>query len=197
MVALVRFDAEGRWGDTLVCDQLVQQHLEPAGVRWGRWPVRALQPAISKSDSLLDELSSVYKQELTALADHFSLQSADRVTIAPGHPGWPELRGQFLTEHRHADAEIRFFLGGEGLFYIRDVDGFLGLLCEAGEWVALPAGLAHSFDAGGEPQFDAVRLFGAADGWVAEATGAPVAELPLFDDFVGELLERMGEALQE
>ncbi|MET4579255.1 hypothetical protein [Ottowia thiooxydans] len=191
MVALVRFDADGRWSETWVCDQLVKQHLEPAGVRWGRWPLRPLD------NGGLDELRSVYKQELNALADHFSLQSADRVTMAPGHPRWPELRGQFLTEHRHADAEIRFFLGGAGLFYIRDADGFLGLLCEAGDWAALPAGLAHSFDAGEEPQFDAIRLFGAANGWVAEATGAPVAELPLFDDFVGELLERMGEALEE
>ena len=68
----------------------------------------------------------------------------------------------------------------------------LALLCEAGDWVALPAGLRHFFDAGDEADFDALRLFTAPDGWVAQPTDAPAAALPLMDEFVALLAEEVG-----
>lgn len=191
MVALARFDTQGEWADTWVCDGLVGQHLAEAGVRWGRWPLRAVP-----GDGL-DAVRAAYGDELAALGQQFTLQSADRVRLAPGDARWPALRQQFLQEHRHADAEIRFFLAGAGLFYLRSGDGFLGLLCEAGEWVALPAGASHCFDAGEAPAFEALRLYGAPDGRVAEPTGAVLPALPLFDDYVAQLLEQVGEELNE
>lgn len=36
MAALVRFDDTGGWGDTFVCDGLIQGTLQSAGVHWGR-----------------------------------------------------------------------------------------------------------------------------------------------------------------
>ncbi|KQP19457.1 hypothetical protein [Pseudorhodoferax sp. Leaf265] len=191
MVALARFDTEGRWEETWVCDGLVRQHLAPTGVQFGRWPLRPL-PAPGG----LDAVQAAYAEELADLGPDFRLHSADRVALAPGDARWPALRQQFLAEHRHGDAEIRFFLSGTGLFYLRSGDGFLGLLCEAGEWVALPAGLAHGFDAGEAPAFEALRLFGQPEGWVAEPTGAALPALPLYDDFVAQLLEQVGEELE-
>lgn len=191
MVALARFDAQGDWVDTWVCDGLVGQHLAQAGVRWGRWPLRTV------AGDGLDAVRAVYGDELATLGLQFALHSADRVQMAPGDTRWPALRQQFLQEHRHADAEIRYFLAGTGLFYLRSGDGFLGLLCEAGEWVALPAGARHCFDAGEAPAFEALRLFGAPNGWIAEPTGAVLPALPLFDDYVAQLLEQVGEELNE
>lgn len=191
MAALARFDGAGHWLQTWVCDGLVAEQLAGAGVRLGRWPLRPL------AGGSLAEVRAAYGEELAALAQHFTLRSADRVALAPGDPRWPALRTQFLAEHRHGDAEIRFFLSGSGLFYVRSGDGFLGLLCEAGEWVALPAGSAHCFDAGDAPAFEALRLFGRPDGWLAEPTGAAVPGLPLYDDFVAHLLEQMGEEAQD
>jgi 1,2-dihydroxy-3-keto-5-methylthiopentene dioxygenase len=111
-----------------------------------------------------------------------------------GQPGWPALRRQFQQEHWHREAELRAFVGGAGLFLLRRPEGFVGLLCEAGDWVALPAGLAHSFDAGAEPAFDALRLLGQAEGWVAHASGQERPALPDFDAFVSQLLEQTGYA---
>ena len=190
MAALVCFDAEGRWQDTLVCDHLIGRSLAQAGVAWGRWPVRE----VDGSDAAA--VRAAYGKEIdeiAALPGRFEVQSADRVRVAPGQPGWPALRAQFLTEHTHADAEIRFFLEGAGLFYVRSGEGYVGLLCEAGDWVALPAGTTHAFDAGAEPDFDALRLFADPKGWIAQPTGRALpAALPLFDDFVERLLDMTG-----
>ncbi|MGC3986330.1 MAG: hypothetical protein QM777_17325 [Pseudorhodoferax sp.] len=189
MVALARFDAQGRWEDTWVCDGLVRENLGPTGVQFGRWPVR---PLALPQGAAVAAVRATYGEELQALGPDFALHSADRVALSPGDAAWPALRAQFLAEHRHGDAEIRFFLSGTGLFTLRSGAGFLGLLCEAGEWVALPAGLAHRFDAGEAPDFDALRLFGQPRGWVAEPTGAVLPDLPLYDDFVAQLLEQVG-----
>lgn len=191
MVALARFDAEGQWEETWVCDGLVRQNLAPTGVQFGRWPLRPLPDSAG-----LAAVQAAYAEELADLGGDFALHSADRVALAPDDAHWPALRQQFLAEHRHADAEIRFLLAGTGLFYLRGAQGFLGLLCEAGEWVALPAGLAHCFDAGEAPAFEALRLFGRPQGGVAEATGAVLPALPLYDDFVAQLLEQVGEELE-
>jgi 1,2-dihydroxy-3-keto-5-methylthiopentene dioxygenase len=196
MVALARFDADGQWQETWVCDGLVREQLAPTGVRVGRWPVRQLCPLDLAAEGLA-AVRAAYGEELAVLEQDFALRSADRVVLAPGDARWPALRQQFLAEHRHADAEIRFFLAGTGLFHLRSGEGFLGLLCEAGEWVALPAGIAHRFDAGEEPAFEVLRLFGQPDGWAAQPTGAALPSLPLHDAFVEQLLELMGEAAQE
>lgn len=191
MVALARFDAEGQWQDTWVCDDLVRQNLAPAGVRFGRWPVRHM------AGHGLAAVRTAYGTELAALERDFALRSADRIALEPGDTLWPALRQQFLAGDLHGDAEICFFLSGTGLFYLRSGDGFVGLLCEAGEWVALPAGLAHRLDVGEASAFELLRLFGQSQSWVAEATGAAMPILPLYDVFVAGLLERMGEELSE
>lgn len=190
MAALARFDAQGQWEETWVCEGLVRENLAPAGVQLGRWPVR---PLALPAGNGLAAVQAAYRAELAALPRSFAVHSAGRVVLAPGDARWPALRQQFLAEHRHGDAEIRFFLSGTGLFYLRCGDGFLGLLCEAGEWVALPAGLAHRFDAGEAPACEVLRLFGQPQGWVAEPTGAVLPALPLYDDFVAQLLEQVGE----
>ena len=205
MGALVRFDADGRWGDTLVCDGLIGQQLAQAGIGFGRWPVRALPERAggegADNNDRLAEVRVLYGEELAALQGSFGsfeVRSADRVHIEAGRADWPEMRQKFLAEHTHTDAEIRFFLDGAALFYVRTGDGFIGLLCEAGEWVALPAGTRHFFDAGETPGFDALRLFAEPHGWVAQPTGAvtPTA-LPLYDDFVEQLLTLTGHEAEE
>lgn len=187
MSALVAFDGQGTWGQTLDCPTRIASALQAQGIAFGRWPLRVLAPQAST-----EQVQAAYAPQLAALGQRFAIRSVDRVRLAPGHADWPALRQKFIAEHTHADAEIRFFLGGAGLFYIRTPEGHLGLLCEAGDWVALPAGLRHFFDAGDEPDFDALRLFTAPDGWVAQPTDAPAAALPLMDDFVAQLAEEVG-----
>ena len=179
MSALAVFDAEGNWGQTLVCTGRIADALRPHGLRFGRWPLVALAV-----DASPEQIQAAYAPQLAALGEQFTIRSVDRVRLKPDHAGWPELRAKFIAEHTHADAEIRFFLGGAGVFYVRTPEGHVGLLCEAGDWVAVPAGTPHFFDA--------LRLFTAPDGWVAQPTGAAPSRLPLMDAFVVRLADEVG-----
>ena len=132
------------------------------------------------------------------LAELGRLSATSCMTTAPrwreAARALPALRQQFLAEHTHGDAEIRFFLGGAGLFYIRRADGgAFGLLCEATDWVAIPAGARHWFDAGEQPDFDALRLFSTELGWQAQPVpDAPIGQWPLLDEFRTRLLSLSG-----
>lgn len=181
MTALATFDHGGNrqaaTRDALAIGQILRRH----GLAFGQWPARPCGGS-------LDEALAAYGAEIDALrAQGFALRSIDRVTLRPGHEGWPQMRQKFISEHTHADAEIRFFIGGRGLFYIRSGDGFVGLLCTARDWVALPAGLRHWFDAGDQPDFDALRLFTTPDGWVAQPADGERPALPLLDAFESQL----------
>lgn len=183
MAALVHFDAEGRWGQTLAGETAVGEALCGLGLSYGRWPRRDI------GDGSLEAVLKAYGPELDSLKAQLAIRSFDRVSVKPGNPDWPALRQRFLAEHTHADAEIRYFLGGSGLFYIRGEHGHLALLCEAGDWIVVPAGVRHFFDAGAQPDFDALRLFSIPLGWEAEFTGAQAPGLPTFDEFRARLNE--------
>ena len=71
-------------------------------------------------------------------------------------------------------------LRAPGLFYFSTTDGVLGLLVEAGDWVSVPEGTAHFFDAGEAESFE----------------GLPTA-LPLFEAFVEEVLSMTGNDADE
>lgn len=109
-------------------------------------------------------------------------QSCDVVRMTPEHPQVEALRAKFLDEHIHDDDEVRFFVEGSGLFYIRHDGEVLALECTAGDLIRLPAGTTHWFDAGPAPRFTAIRLFITPDGWVARYTGDPIAShIPLYE----------------
>jgi 1,2-dihydroxy-3-keto-5-methylthiopentene dioxygenase len=123
-------------------------------------------------------------REIAALHQRYGIRSSDRVNVRPGDPAWPALREKFLGEHTHADLELRVFVDGRGIFHVRLPGLGVAVLCEAGDWISVPAGLPHRFDGGQAAAFDALRLFTRPDGWVADFTGAPATTLPLLDDFV-------------
>lgn len=100
----------------------------------------------------------------------------DTVSVAPDHPDRATMRVKFLSEHRHAEDEIRFFTDGEGLFTLREGDRIYAVRCTAGDLISVPAGMRHWFDMGPAPRFTAVRFFRTPDGWVGDFTGDSIAD---------------------
>lgn len=100
----------------------------------------------------------------------------DTVSVTPDHPDREAMRGKFLSEHRHAEDEVRFFVDGSGLFTLREQGHVYAVLCTAGDLISVPAGMRHWFDMGPRPSFTAMRFFRTPDGWVGDFTGDPIAD---------------------
>jgi len=157
--------------------QQIQTILAARGIRFEQWRADVALPDGATNDAIL----SAYAAELARLRAEAGYPSADVVRLVPddASPAWPALaaaaRAKFLVEHRHAEDEVRFFVEGSGVFYLRFDDETLAIRCERGDLLGVPAGTRHWFDMGSRPHFCAIRVFGSTDGWVAEFTGDEIA----------------------
>ncbi len=150
----------------------IAEALKPIGVRYERWPLRDLTTGADP-----EAILAAYAPEIDRLKAENGYQSVDIISLAPDHPDRATLRGKFLSEHRHSEDEVRFFVAGEGLFTLHaDDDHIYAVLCTAGDLISVPAGMRHWFDMGPSPSFTAIRLFENPDGWIAKFTGDAIAD---------------------
>ncbi|MCS5698463.1 acireductone dioxygenase [Cyanobium sp. FGCU-52] len=150
----------------------IAAELERRGLRFQRWPDRATLPAGADQAAIL----AAYAAEIERVQDEGSYPTVDAIRLTPDHPDRVALREKFLAEHTHGEDEVRFFVEGCGLFCLHLEGEVLQVLCESGDWIAVPAGTRHWFDMGPEPSFCALRFFDNPEGWVARFTGDPIAE---------------------
>ena len=150
----------------------IQMHLRQIGVDFERW--EAMQELDAHATQ--DEVIEAYRDSIDALMSRHGFRSVDVIGVNPDHPEREALRSKFLNEHVHDDFEVRFFVDGQGLFFLHADDKVYSVLCTAGDLIRVPAGTRHWFDMGPQPRFKAVRLFTSEAGWQAKFTGDPIAE---------------------
>lgn len=158
----------------------IKEVLESRGIRFERWPTRPLQP-----DASPDAILALYAEEITRLQQESGFQSADVISLSADHPQKDALRQKFLDEHRHSEDEVRFFVRGQGLFYLHLGDEVLAVMCRENDLISVPNDTPHWFDMGPEPEFTAIRLFTNTEGWVANFTGDDIASrTPRYEQLV-------------
>lgn len=157
----------------------IATELARRGIGFEQWPARVALAAEADPATVL----AAYAEEIAAVQSRGRYPTVDAIRMTPDHPDRRELRQKFLAEHTHGEDEVRFFVEGRGLFCLH-IDGeVLQVLCEASDWISVPAGTHHWFDMGGAPQFTAIRFFDHPEGWVARFTGDPIAgRFPLLPD---------------
>ncbi|MFD4997491.1 1,2-dihydroxy-3-keto-5-methylthiopentene dioxygenase [Streptomyces buecherae] len=155
----------------------VADALRAHAVAFDRWPVRGpIAPGTAP-----DEVLARYRAEVDALRARDDLRLVDVAGLHPEESdAWRQkaatARATFLEEHRHAEAEVRFFAHGAGCFYLHLGEEVYAVVCEAGDLLSVPAGTPHWFDMGPRPEFTAIRFFAGEDGWVGDFTGDPISQ---------------------
>ncbi|MFN2348466.1 MAG: acireductone dioxygenase [Thioalkalivibrio sp.] len=149
----------------------IKRELNAIGVRFERWD--ASQPVAPGASQ--EEILAAYQADVDRLMQENGFQSVDVVSLTPDHPQREALRAKFLDEHTHSEDEVRFFVDGQGLFYIHKNEQVYATLCEKGDLISVPNNTTHWFDMGPEPRFTAIRLFTNPQGWVANFTGSDIA----------------------
>jgi 1,2-dihydroxy-3-keto-5-methylthiopentene dioxygenase len=151
--------------------------LKPIGVRFERWAANKELPKQVEDSAVLD----AYHSDIERLKNECGYQSVDVLRCLPDNPKRTEMRLKFLDEHTHGEDEVRFFVEGAGVFYLRAADKVHMTLCERGDLIGVPAGTRHWFDMGPAPHFTAIRLFTNPAGWVANFTGEAISrQFPSF-----------------
>lgn len=150
----------------------IAHELGQVGVRFEQWEASApIAPGASQ-----EQVIAAYRADIDRLMREGGYQSVDVISLAPDHPERATLRKKFLSEHTHSEDEVRFFVAGSGQFTLHIGGKVYDVLCEAGDLIGVPDGTPHWFDMSESPYFVAIRLFTNKEGWVANFTGADIAE---------------------
>lgn len=159
----------------------IRELLAAQGVRFERWPTRDL-PAEASPETILD----AYADDIARLKQESGFQTADVISLNPDNPQKEAFRQKFLDEHTHSEDEVRFFVRGQGLFYLHFGNEVYAVLCQKNDLISVPDGTRHWFDMGPEPAFTCIRLFTNTEGWVANFTGEDIASrLPRYEALAG------------
>lgn len=157
---------------------VMAKELNAIGVRFERWKTQAPLPQDADDEAVM----KAYAPDIKRLKTENGYQSVDVIRIAPDNPKKAEIRGKFLNEHTHSEDEVRFFVEGAGIFYLRVDEKVYMTLCERGDLISVPTGIRHWFDMSEMPHLTCIRLFTSTEGWVADFTGDKIAdEFPKFD----------------
>lgn len=156
------------------CDpQQIAQQLHQIGVRFEQWQPSEPVKAGDSQHAIL----AAYRADVDRIVAENGFKTVDVISIDRDNPNKAALREKFLSEHIHTEDEVRFFVDGCGLFYLHVGDKVYGVLCEKGDYLSVPANTTHWFDLGPEPQLAAIRFFNNPEGWVAQYSGSPIANL--------------------
>jgi 1,2-dihydroxy-3-keto-5-methylthiopentene dioxygenase len=150
----------------------IARSLAEIGVHFARWETDKSLAAGASQEEILE----AYRDSVAQLCREYGFKSVDVISVKPDHPDRKALREKFLSEHTHQDFEVRFFVEGRGQFYLHKQGKVFSLLCEQGDLISVPAGMAHWFDMGEEPNLKCIRFFTTPEGWVANFTGEDIAE---------------------
>lgn len=165
-------DSDPQAAQTFTDYATISELLLAKGVRFERWQANA--PLTNASTQA--EVIAAYRTDVERLMADNGFQSVDVISLTPEHPDKTALRQKFLNEHTHSEFEVRFFVDGQGLFFLHLGDQVYTVLCEKGDLISVPAGATHWFDMGANPRFKCIRLFTNPEGWVANFTGSDIAE---------------------
>jgi 1,2-dihydroxy-3-keto-5-methylthiopentene dioxygenase len=166
---------------------LIGAELDKRGVVFDRWPA---MPGLCAATPTTEILAH-YDDRVAELNDDGRYKYIDVARLHPddSDPQWPHTakaaRERFRSEHRHAEDEVRFFVGGRGCFYLHLEPEVVAVVCEGADLLSVPAGTRHWFDMGARPDFVAIRFFEQQDGWIGDFTGNPIGErFPTLDQLI-------------
>jgi len=118
------------------------------GIRFERWSAALPLEPSATADAVL----AAYSNDIERLKRDEGYQACDVINVGPSTPDLEGVRRKFLSEHRHDDDEVRYFVEGSGMFWFHPEAGpVFRVTCEKGEFISVPKRTRHWFDFGKVP----------------------------------------------
>ena len=125
------------------------------GVQFSQIPVQ--QPVTA--GTARDEVLAASRVQVDQLMSAHGYAGAEVLSLCDERGEGSELARGLRQEQVCQPAHLHYYLAGRGLLALHSGEYVYSLLCEKNDLVALPAGVAHWFDAGEHPRFAMLRLF--------------------------------------
>lgn len=150
----------------------IRHYLNARGVLYEQWEAATTFADDADQDTILAAYAHVLQPYMAANG----YQVADVISVHPATPNLEALRTKFLSEHRHTEDEVRFFVDGEGLFWfnLEGEEPIFCVTCQKGDLISVPKNTAHWFDFGPKSFVKAIRVFIDQSGWVPHYTASGV-----------------------
>jgi len=166
-MAIVRVPEEQR---TIDEPAAITAFLAERGIDYEQWTSEPSAP-----DTTAEQILGMYAGKIDALKARGGYVTADVIDVKPDTPGLDGMLARFNSEHWHDEDEVRFIVGGRGLFHIHPAQGpVFAIEVEAGDLIRVPRGTHHWFDLCGARRIRAIRLFQDPSGWTPHYTQSGV-----------------------
>ncbi len=150
----------------------IKKFMNERGIIFEQW-----EASIPLKDSDSQEtILKAYNHELSPYMKKHGYINADVINVHQDTPNIEVIRQKFLSEHTHAEDEVRFFVDGEGqfFFHLPSRGEVMRLLCQKGDFISVPKGYTHWFDLAPKYHVKAIRVFQTPEGWVANYTNSGI-----------------------
>ncbi|HXH74312.1 MAG TPA: hypothetical protein VNJ08_05060 [Bacteriovoracaceae bacterium] len=146
----------------------IKKFMNDRGIIFEQWEASIPLKDTDSQETIL----KAYEHELGPYMKKNGYVNADVINVHKDTPNIEAIRAKFLSEHTHAEDEVRFFVDGEGQFYFHLPESMevFKLLCEKGDFISVPKGYTHWFDLAPKYFVKAIRVFQTPEGWVANYT---------------------------
>lgn len=149
----------------------ITRELNAIDVRFERWTADAELPADANDEAVI----KAYEKDIERIKAEGGYTTVDVLRVTKDFENKKAIREKFLNEHTHSEDEVRFFVEGSGMFYLR-VNGRVHMvLCTTGDLISVPHGITHWFDMSDSPHITAIRFFENTEGWTPNFTGSTIA----------------------
>jgi len=146
----------------------IKEFMNERGIIFEQWQTSMPLKDTDSQETIL----KAYEHELGPYMKKHGYVNADVINVHKETPNIEAIRAKFLSEHTHAEDEVRFFVDGEGYFFfhLSQTSEVFRLLCEKGDFISVPKGVTHWFDLAPKYHVKAIRVFQTPEGWIANYT---------------------------
>jgi len=163
-MAVVRIPEQSR---TITDKAEIAEYLATCGIDYEYWP----GPPSVAEDASAEAVLNAYATKIEELKERGGYVTADVIDVNSQTPGLEQMLAKFNREHWHSEDEVRFIVGGRGLFHIHPKGGpVVSIEVETGDLIRVPHKTLHWFDLCNDRRIRAIRLFQDTAGWTPHYT---------------------------
>lgn len=157
--------------------------LATQGVGYERWDVSAVPAELlgfgKMEEDKQRQLLDVWRDDIDRLMKENDYRTADVLAVSDDTvPNLDAMLDRFRPEHYHTEDEVRFVIGGHGMFGIHREDPneiVFEVHVGPGDLLKVPQGTWHWFDLESDRRIQCVRLFQDTTGWAPHYRPTEVA----------------------